>query len=707
MPLPQPKSNESKTDFVDRCMSDKFSKEEFKDVNQRYAVCMRLYDGEKGLLESMNDQVSKKVEEGLQGKLKEHREKVGDDKRKQTTLRKLKIVFNRGVGAYRTNPSSVRPNVSSPEQWAYARVNSFLRALRNLKYGGGKHDTDLLPQNHPAKPKKADSHRQYPDGEAIPSELPPAYRKSEDEGETKGQACVNCNFYKENTNEARFYCTKFKAPVRPQYWCKAWKGNVEALQETYNDYPESATNNAKKVLRWREEHGDEVKGMTAVGWTRANQLAKKEKISRETVARMASFKRHQKNADIDPDFKATPWKDAGYVAWLGWGGTSGVNWAINKLQQIDKKANIKMAKELNFSTRNIESSKVDTEAGILKDVSLISEGIALGHELYVDSRSLETIFNAIEGKKLPAYITHNGALTDDRITREIGFFENFKIDEKRILGDFNAFDSFRDDDKSTFNRLFELAEKIPENFGLSIVFSADIVWATEEGDLPLEVEPDHKLYDYPSIRVNEVSSADFVDSPASNEKGLFSQIDNNINNMENTDTLSSDSLKSKDEEELEKKEELGGNYKENLEGHEDEKLGDDKEELGGHEEDELESKDEELSLEVEKMKKELEEKELKIKELEEKLAEKDEEKLKREEEMKSKEKELSSLDKELKLLSSLIKGTEPVETALSQENETWKPSRDQMIKTFAKENNISEFTATLKLGRKHPELFNN
>ena len=117
---------------------------------------------------------------------------------------------------------------------------------------------------------------------------------------------------------------------------------LEKLEEisikfkTYNDYPQSATNNAKKVLRWREEHGDEVKGMTRVGWTRANQLARKQKISRDTIARMASFKRHEKNAKINPDFKSTPWKDKGYVAWLGWGGTSGINWAINKLKQIDK-----------------------------------------------------------------------------------------------------------------------------------------------------------------------------------------------------------------------------------------------------------------------------------------------------------------------------------------------------------------------------------
>jgi hypothetical protein len=34
----------------------------------------------------------------------------------------LKTIFDKGIGAYKTNPQSVRPNVKSPEQWAYARV---------------------------------------------------------------------------------------------------------------------------------------------------------------------------------------------------------------------------------------------------------------------------------------------------------------------------------------------------------------------------------------------------------------------------------------------------------------------------------------------------------------------------------------------------------------------------------------------------------
>jgi len=86
---------------------------------------------------------------GLAAKVKEHNAK---SKRKVTT-RMLQQVYNRGVGAYRTNPSSVRPNVKSPEQWAMARVNSFLRIVSGSK--SATHDKDLLPSNHPSSTKKS------------------------------------------------------------------------------------------------------------------------------------------------------------------------------------------------------------------------------------------------------------------------------------------------------------------------------------------------------------------------------------------------------------------------------------------------------------------------------------------------------------------------------------------------------------------------
>ena len=99
-------------------------------------------------------QVSDAVEKGLREKVEEHNEEVNNAASKRTTYRTLLTVFERGIGAYKTNPASVRPNVSSPEQWAYARVNSFLFALRNGRFQGGKHDTDLLPESHPLSSKE-------------------------------------------------------------------------------------------------------------------------------------------------------------------------------------------------------------------------------------------------------------------------------------------------------------------------------------------------------------------------------------------------------------------------------------------------------------------------------------------------------------------------------------------------------------------------
>lgn len=36
----------------------------------------------------------------------------------------LQTIYDKGIGAYKTNPESVRPQVKSPEQWAMARIYS-------------------------------------------------------------------------------------------------------------------------------------------------------------------------------------------------------------------------------------------------------------------------------------------------------------------------------------------------------------------------------------------------------------------------------------------------------------------------------------------------------------------------------------------------------------------------------------------------------
>jgi HK97 family phage major capsid protein len=98
-------------------------------------------------------QVSDKTKTALENKVKDHNADVNNAASKKTTLATLIKVYERGEGAFYSSPGSVRPTVKNPSQWAMARVNSFLYVLRNGKFRGGKHDTDLLPSSHPLSTK--------------------------------------------------------------------------------------------------------------------------------------------------------------------------------------------------------------------------------------------------------------------------------------------------------------------------------------------------------------------------------------------------------------------------------------------------------------------------------------------------------------------------------------------------------------------------
>lgn len=106
---------------------------------------------------------------------------------------------------------------------------------------------------------------------------------------------------------------------------------VQASFASYNDYPLAAKNNAQRALDWVEKNGWGSCG-TPVGKARANQLAKGENISVDTIKRMASFARHRQNSD-------TPYSEGcGGLMWDAWGGSAGVDWAIRKLKQLEREA---------------------------------------------------------------------------------------------------------------------------------------------------------------------------------------------------------------------------------------------------------------------------------------------------------------------------------------------------------------------------------
>lgn len=102
-----------------------------------------------------------------------------------------------------------------------------------------------------------------------------------------------------------------------------------AFAESYNDYPQAASDNAQTALNWAEKNGWGDCG-TAVGKARANQLANREPISRDTIARMAAFERHRENS------KRELGDGCGRLMWLAWGGDEGIEWAQRKLEQIDR-----------------------------------------------------------------------------------------------------------------------------------------------------------------------------------------------------------------------------------------------------------------------------------------------------------------------------------------------------------------------------------
>lgn len=107
-----------------------------------------------------------------------------------------------------------------------------------------------------------------------------------------------------------------------------WEEHEEQkFQDTYNDYPEAATENAKIALRYAEENGWGSCG-TPVGKQRANQLANRENISEDTISRMASFERHRQNSQKELG------DGCGRLMWLAWGGDEGIAWAQRKLEQI-------------------------------------------------------------------------------------------------------------------------------------------------------------------------------------------------------------------------------------------------------------------------------------------------------------------------------------------------------------------------------------
>ncbi len=113
---------------------------------------------------------------------------------------------------------------------------------------------------------------------------------------------------------------------------------------------------ARRAIKLKEQGKAKGAG-TAVGWTRAGQLARGETLSLSTVKRMYSyFSRHE------VDKKGKDWDNAenpsnGKIMWLAWGGDAGFSWS-RKI--VNREKNMKKSLEIQEVVEEIK--------GILEDV---------------------------------------------------------------------------------------------------------------------------------------------------------------------------------------------------------------------------------------------------------------------------------------------------------------------------------------------------
>lgn len=101
----------------------------------------------------------------------------------------------------------------------------------------------------------------------------------------------------------------------------------EYFAESFNDYPDSVSNNAKRGIELNEKVNN--KCATQVGKIRGQQLSQKQKVTLETIKRMYSY---LSRAQVYYDKGDT--KSCGYISYLLWGGLSGKRWAESKLKEL-------------------------------------------------------------------------------------------------------------------------------------------------------------------------------------------------------------------------------------------------------------------------------------------------------------------------------------------------------------------------------------
>ena len=127
-----------------------------------------------------------------------------------------------------------------------------------------------------------------------------------------------------SNEEAEMFLSMIKALIKKD---SRYKIGKRMEMESYSDYPDGVKNNAKRGIELNLKNNN--KCATPVGKVRAQQLAKGEPISVETIKRMYSYLSRAETYYDEKDMNA-----CGTISFLLWGGKAGLGWSRNKLREL-------------------------------------------------------------------------------------------------------------------------------------------------------------------------------------------------------------------------------------------------------------------------------------------------------------------------------------------------------------------------------------
>jgi hypothetical protein len=120
------------------------------------------------------------------------------------------------------------------------------------------------------------------------------------------------------------------------HMCGSDNNPKEEAFESYNDYPQSAKDNAERGIRLNEAIGNRC--ATQVGKVRAQQIMNGENLSMDTIKRIYSYLSRAAEYYNPDDTEA-----CGTISYLLWGGEPMLRWAESKMNQEEFSAHLSFA----------------------------------------------------------------------------------------------------------------------------------------------------------------------------------------------------------------------------------------------------------------------------------------------------------------------------------------------------------------------------